>query len=124
MIEAKPASPLLVYVACPSRMASRADEFQNVVVEGGHAPLNPFLAFPYPLFEGGPPGRERTLEWCCRLIDICDEVWLFGISAGTLFEVQHLLSRGRRKDLRDFTDVYDDEVETRRFELEQLIAQA
>jgi hypothetical protein len=103
-------------------MASRADEFEDVVVRQGHAPLNPLRALPYPLFEGGRPGRERTLEWCCRLVDICDQVWLFGISAGTLFEVRHLLNRRRRADLRDFTDVYDDEVGARRFELERVLA--
>lgn len=121
MIEAKPSSPLLVYMACPSRMASDMDKFQDFVVEQGHAPLNPFQAFPYALFEGGRPGRERTLGWCCQLVDICDQVWLFGVSAGTLFEVQHLLSRGRVADLRDFSDVYDDEAAARRAELERVL---
>ncbi|OXY99962.1 hypothetical protein BEK98_01840 [Streptomyces diastatochromogenes] len=109
-------------MACPSRMANQADKFQNLVVEQGHAPLNPFRALPYALFEGGLPGRKQTLEWCCRLIDVCDQMWLFGISAGTLLEVQHLLDRGRRKDLRDFTHIYDDEVDTRRFELDRILS--
>ena len=102
-------------------MGGRTDEFQDFVIGQGHAPVNPFQAFPYPIFEGGRPGREQTLEWCCRLVDMCDQVWLFGISAGTLFEVRHLLARGRVADLRDLSDVYDDEADARRAELERVL---
>jgi hypothetical protein len=123
MTKIKSAKPLLVYVACPSRLMGRMDEFQEVVVRYGHAPLNPFAAFPYPLFEGGRPGRDQTLEWCCRLIDISDKVWLFGVSAGTLFEIRYLLGKGRRKDLWNLTSKYDGEIAAESSELARILGE-
>lgn len=116
-----PLAPLLVYAACPSRLAHKTDAILEFVVHHGQAPLHPFQAFPYDLFEGGKPGRERTLEWCCRLIDVCDELWLFGISDGTLFEVNYLIARGRRSQFRDYSDVFDDSAVTRKSELVNIL---
>jgi hypothetical protein len=73
----------------------------------GHACLHPFNALPYDYFEGSKIGRRKTLEWCCRLIDACDEVWLFGISAGTLFEVEYLLDLESPPRLRTFVRDFD-----------------
>lgn len=112
---------LLVYAACPSRLAHKSNAILKFVANHGHAPLHPFQAFPYDLFEGGKPGRERTLEWCCRLIDICDELWLFGISDGTLFEVNYFIARGRKSHFRDFSDVFDSNAVTRRAELVDIL---
>jgi hypothetical protein len=72
---------------------------------------------PYAFFEGGAPGREQTLTWCCRLIDICDEFWLFGLSDGTLFEADYVMRQGRSSCLRDFSHLFDDASESRRAEL-------
>lgn len=84
----------LVYTACPSRLDQLRDEIMRFVTGTGNGPLNPFNALPYEHFEGGVHGRSRTLDFCCRLIDGCDELWLFGVSEGTLLELEYAVSKG------------------------------
>jgi len=103
------ADTLLIYAACPSRLADSESRIMNFVAEHGNACLHPFNAFPYDYFEGGKIGREKTLEWCCRLIDACDELWLFGISAGTLFEVDYLIRRRGPSRIRVYVNEFDSE---------------
>lgn len=82
----------LIYCASPSRLDKKKKEIMDFVTKKGHGPLHPFQSFPYERFEGNKRiGREKTIEWCLRLIKICDEFWLFGISEGTLEELNHAL---------------------------------
>lgn len=81
----------LIYCATPSRLASETTRILDYVTSKGLAPFHPFQAFEFSRFEGGPIGRGKTLEFCCRALEICDEFWLFGLSKGTLFELSHLL---------------------------------
>jgi hypothetical protein len=115
-------TPLLVYAACPSRMADQTQTILEFIASRGHAPLHPFQALPYAFFEGGLPGREKTLEWCCRLIDICDEFWLFGLSDGTLFELRYLLGKGRHAAFKDFSGMFDEQVGQRKPELADILS--
>lgn len=79
----------LIYCAMPARMKNRMIDIMDYVTAKGLGPLHPFQALPYERYEGGPLGRERTMEICCRLINICDEFWVFGVSQGTLIETVH-----------------------------------
>lgn len=82
----------LIYCATPSRLVHRMSDIMDFVANQGHASLHPFQAFPYERFEGNPRiGREKSMEWCLRLIDISDEFWMFGVSDGTLKEVVHAI---------------------------------
>ncbi len=86
----------LIYCATPSRLAGKTGEIMDFVTNKGYAPLHPFQAFPYERFEGNPNiGRKKTMEWCFRTVEISDEVWLFGISDGTLGESQYGLKIGK-----------------------------
>ena len=40
--------------------------------------------------------REEILHVCFRLIDICDEVWIYGDSEGCEKERDYALSRGKK----------------------------
>jgi hypothetical protein len=40
--------------------------------------------------------RESILRVCFRLIDICDEVWVYGDSEGCNEERDYALSRGKK----------------------------
>ena len=40
--------------------------------------------------------REEILQVCFRLIDICDEVWIYGGSEGCEKEREYALSRGKK----------------------------
>lgn len=103
----------LVYCACPARLGDKKKQILDFVASKGKAPLHPFNALPYEYFEGGIVGREATLEACCRLIDVCDEFWLFGISEGTLVELEYFYKKGHEasKKLRFFHKQFDDESE-------------
>jgi hypothetical protein len=96
---------LLIYCATPARLADKKKEIMDFVTKQGFGPFHPFQAFEYERFEGGPVGREKTIEFCCRAIDICDEFWLFGISEGTLTELCHALKR--KKPMRLVLDEFD-----------------
>jgi hypothetical protein len=78
----------LIYCATPSRLTEKTKDIMDYVTGKHLAPFHPFQAFELARFEHGPIGREKTLEFCCRAIGICDEFWLFGISAGSLYELQ------------------------------------
>ncbi len=83
----------LVYASCPSRLSSKKEEIMKFVASFGKGCLHPFNALPYEYFEGGVIGREKSLDLCCRLIDVCDEFWLFGISEGTLLETEYFFQK-------------------------------
>ena len=64
----------------------------DFITNKGDAPLHPFQAFPYERFEGNASvGREKSMEYCLRLIDTSDEFYLFGISEGTLDETLYAI---------------------------------
>ena len=86
----------LIYCATPSRLVSKIIEIIDYVTNQGLAPLHPFQALPYERFEGNPHvGREKSMEYCRRLVEVCDEFWMFGISNGTLEELVHALKLGK-----------------------------
>jgi hypothetical protein len=84
----------------------------NYVTKQGNGPFHPFQAFEYKRFEGGPIKRGKTMEFCCRAIEVCDEFWLFGISEGTLIELAHVTDFNKNnpnepKVIRYFYKTYD-----------------
>jgi hypothetical protein len=104
----------LVYCATPARLSSKRVEIMNYVTEHGGGPFHPFQAFEYERFEGGPIGREKTIEFCCRAIEICDEFWLFGISEGTLIELAYIINfnknnKNNQKEIRYLYKTFDPE---------------
>ena len=115
---------LLVYCATPARIAKEKwwqkllrwllwwkrrkkpiEKIMDFVTKQSLGPFHPFQAFEYKRFEGGPIGRKRTIEFCCRAIDICDEFWLFGISEGTLTELCYALKK--QKPIKLFLNEFD-----------------
>jgi hypothetical protein len=77
----------LVYCSTPSRLSYKMTEILDFVTNEGNGPLHPFQAYPLERFEGGPIGREKTMEFCRRLIAICDKAYLFGIAEGALDDI-------------------------------------
>ena len=98
----------LIYCATPSRIASKLNDIMDFVTGQGYAPLHPFQAFPYERFEGNPLiGRVKAMEFCLRLIKISDELWMFGVSDGTLEEVVY--AKGINKPIKIKFDNFDSE---------------
>lgn len=108
----------LIYASCPARMGDQKEEIMDFIASEGKGALHPFNALPYQYFEGGVIGRDKSLKYCCRLIDICDEFWLFGLSEGTLIETEYHFRRNSRLSLpqprRILVKQWDREWETYR----------
>lgn len=102
---------MLIYCATPARLVDRMHAVMDFVTQQGLGPFHPFQAFEYHRFEGGPIGRKKTMAFCCRAINICDEFWMFGVSEGTLTELCYVLKRNKNrkhpKPIRLFLDEFD-----------------
>jgi hypothetical protein len=98
----------LVYIAVPSRLIkgpSDVEKQMDEVTKEGKGPLHPFQAFPFTRYEGGPISKARTWEFCLRLVEIAEEFWLFGVSHGSLNEMQHAIKLG--KPIKLLLDEFD-----------------
>jgi len=73
-------SKSLVHCALPSRLYQKSEEINNFVSSQDCGPFNPFDAFHINSFEKGCMGRKRTMEICLKSVELCDEMWIFGIS--------------------------------------------
>jgi len=90
----------LIYCATPTRLVTKIEEIMDYVTERGLAPFHPFQAFPYQRFEGNPNiGREKAMEFCFRAVDMSDRIWIFGVSHGTLQEVNIALAKKKPIEL-------------------------
>lgn len=56
-------------------------------------PISPLHLFSYLDDEKGK--RESIVQVCYRLIDICDEVWVYGESEGCRLETSYAKSKGK-----------------------------
>lgn len=92
----------LVYISSPSRLIHKKDEMMQLVASHGKGGLHPFNALPYEYFEGGVVGRDTSMRYCCSLIDVCHEFWLFGISEGTLIETEYFMVKNREDNVKPF----------------------
>jgi hypothetical protein len=86
----------LIYCAAPSRLAEHIKSIMDFVTNKGLAPFHPFQAFPFKRYEGNPRvGRVKSMEYCLRAVRMADELWMFGVSDGTLKEVKEALKIGK-----------------------------
>ena len=92
----------LIYCATPKRIFHKSNEIINKVLSTGNAPFFPFFSFPINIFEDGPIGREKTINFCLKSIEICDELWFFGLSEGTILELNHAKNIGKKNKIHRF----------------------
>jgi hypothetical protein len=71
----------------------RVDIICHDLVKQGILPISPLHLFS---FMENDLQREEILQVCFRLIDICDEVWVYGDSEGCRKEREYALSQGKR----------------------------
>ena len=65
--------------------------------EVGVIPIAPHLYFPQFLNDGNPDERELGIESGLALLEMCEELWVFGLdapSAGMQAEIEHAKERG------------------------------
>ncbi len=61
-------------------------------IGGDFLPVSPLHLFS---FMENDDKREEIVNICCELIDICDEVWVYGESKGCKYEMEYALSKGK-----------------------------
>ncbi len=66
---------------------------RELAERGDILPISPLHLFS---FMENDDNREEILQVCLRLIDICDEVWIYGDSEGCNEERDYALSRGKK----------------------------
>lgn len=110
-------APLLTYCATPSRLIHKTDEIIKFVLKQGHAPLHPFRALPQEIYgDKGHFGRETSLGFALRLVDVSQQVYLFGLSERTAKEVCRAIERNI--PIKLFLNEFD--IEWRRYYSEEL----
>ena len=69
----------------------RAKKYCRYVLEKGHIPLAPHVYFSQFMDDRNPEDRRKVLEMNKRLMEFCDELWVFGeeITEGMKEEIEH-----------------------------------
>ena len=97
-----------VYVA--SRYAGNVDantraavRYCRYVIKEGYMPVAAHLLYPQMLDDNNPADRELGLAFGMALLDLCDEVWVFGpVSRGMTAEIEE--AKRLKKPLRCFKE--------------------
>ena len=68
-----------------------AQFFSKIIIGTGRVPVAPHLYFPQFLNEENPHERMNGIEMGLELMNVCDEVYVFGftITEGMKFELEH-----------------------------------
>ncbi len=81
------------FTSDPEGNRVRVDIICHDLVKQGILPISPLHLFS---FMQDDLQREEILQVCFRLIDICDEVWIYGDSEGCRKERGYALSQRKR----------------------------
>lgn len=86
-------TPKLIFISHgysynPAESYENAKRYAQVVARYNHIPISPVLLFSH-VYDNGNQ-YELIIENCKRLIDVCDEVWIFnGDSNGVMEEMEY-----------------------------------
>lgn len=85
----------------------RATYYAQITAGTDEIPIVPHLYFPIFLDENDPNQRMKGIEMGLELMDMCDEVWVFGfkITEGMRFELEH--AREKRKPVRLYDESFN-----------------
>ena len=83
------------YAGCIKGNVQNARQYSRFAYLSGYMPITPHLM--YPLFLNDKHANERLdgMDMGLRLLDLCEELWVFGdrYSTGMQREIAHALSR-------------------------------
>jgi len=82
----------ILFLLIQKEIGVRVDIICHDLVKQGILPISPLHLFS---FMENDDNREEILQVCFRLIDICDEVWIYGDSEGCRKEREYALSTGK-----------------------------
>ncbi len=95
----------LIYAATPFRMQNLVEKICDFIESKGHFPVNPLKLMPIERYNYKRHLRENIYTVCFGLVDICPELWIFGIGAGSLKE--YLRAKESGKQIRSFVKKFD-----------------
>ena len=76
----------------------KAKEYSREVMSAGHLPITPHIYFTQFLNDDDPKEREIGMEMGRKLLDICDEIWIYGEpTEGMLQEIKRFKGKKVRK---------------------------
>jgi len=76
----------------------KAKEYSREVALAGHIPITPHIYFTEFLNDDNPEERELGMELGRKLLDICDEMWIYGEpTEGMLKEIKRFKKKKVRK---------------------------
>ena len=79
----------IIYAATPFRMEDKKEEICDFIQNQGHFPLHPFNTLPMSRYNYNNFSREDIMKVCYGMVNISDELWIFGIGSGSLDELTY-----------------------------------
>ncbi len=83
------------FASDPEGNREKEKKICKYVLKQGHLPISPLHLFKF-IEEETPTLRENIMIVCKRLIDQCDEVWIFGNSRGCKEEERYAMSINKK----------------------------
>ena len=89
------------YAGDTARNIQRAKDYCRFAVDEGYMPIAPHLLYPQILDDANPEERTLGMKMGLALLDLCDEIWVFGEpSSGMAVEVA--FAKERRIPIKHF----------------------
>jgi|SRR3989338_7126284 len=76
----------IIYAATPFRLDSSKGSICDFIQLQGHFPIHPFYALPLDRYNYNNFSREEIMKVCYGMINLCDELWIFGLGSGSIDE--------------------------------------
>jgi len=85
----------------------KAKRYCRMLVDMGYIPIAPHVYFSQFMDDNNPVDRRKALEMNKKLLDFCDELWVFGneITEGMREEIEYFKKVKGEDKLRKFEDV-------------------
>ena len=83
------------YAGCIKENVQNARRYSRFAYLSGYMPITPHLMYPRFLDDSQPGERQGGMDMGLRLLDLCEELWVFGdhYSSGMQREIAHAISR-------------------------------
>ena len=81
------------YANNPTENKKKVDKICKYLIKHDIVPISPLHLFS---FYDEDADREYIMKACFHMIDMCDEVWIYGDSEGCMEEMNYALSKGKK----------------------------